>query len=243
MRRFSRLFFFLLLVALPVQAQALRSSKEYVRRGLTRFGKGDLAGALADYSRAIELDPQMAEAFINRGKARKIRGDLDGAIEDYERALAIDPHLAFNNRDIPQAYTNRGYIRSGRFDLSGAIADFNKAIQLNPSDAEPFLKRGRAMLIAESLDNAIRDFDKSISLDPHNPLAYAERGLARRHQGKYDEAQKDFDKSLQLNGQLKLFIDLHVMDLELQIREMKRRRAASEQLITRTINMLILKAA
>ena len=81
------------------------------------------------------------------------------------------------------------------------------------------------------MEGATADFDRSISLDPRNPLAYADRGLALLHQGKEDEAQKDFDKSMKLNSELKLFLELHIMELEMQIREMRRREAAIQQKI------------
>src|SRR2546423_2805303 len=129
-RRFSWLLVLLILAAPVVQAQSLHSAKDYVKRGLTRFSKGDLDGAIGDYSRAIELDPRHADAHLNRGKARRAKGDLDGAISDYETAIGIDPRIAHNNRDITQAYSNRGFIRSNQMDLDGAISDFNRVIHV-----------------------------------------------------------------------------------------------------------------
>ena len=148
MRRFSCLLIFLLFLAASiVEAQSPRSAKDHVKRGLSRFSKGDLDGAIAAYDRAIEIIPQLAEAHLNRGKARRAKGDLNGAIEDYEKAIEIDPHTAVNNRDITQAYTNRGYIKSNQLDVDGALADFNKAIKYSPNDADTYFKRGRALLI------------------------------------------------------------------------------------------------
>jgi tetratricopeptide (TPR) repeat protein len=230
-RRFSWLLILLLLACPAAQAQSLHSAKDYVKRGVSRFNKGDLEGAINDYGRAIDLDPQLADAHLNRGKARRAKGDLDGAISDYEKAIEIDPRIAHNNRDITQAYSNRGFIRSNQMDLDGAISDFNRAIKFNPEIADFYIKRGRALLVRGDMEAAIADFDKGITLDPGDPLSYADRGVAHMHQGKEDEARKDFDKSLELNSDLKLLIDLHVMDLELQIREMQRQRAASQQKI------------
>jgi tetratricopeptide (TPR) repeat protein len=101
-RSFALLIFLALLVP-TVHAQNLRTAKDYLKRGVQRFSKGDLEGALTDYTTAIELNPMLAEAHLNRGKARRAKGDLDGAIEDYERAIEIDPATAHNNREITQA--------------------------------------------------------------------------------------------------------------------------------------------
>src|ERR1041385_388176 len=187
----------LLTFAAPASGQRTQSAKKFVKQGLERFAKNDITGAIADYDRAITLDPKLAEAYLNRGKAKRAAGDLDGAITDYEVVVELSPDLAANNRDITQAYLNRGYIRSNRMDIEGALSDFDHAIKLDPRDADAYFKRGRAFLIIGNakfgiahFDKTISiddhnplvyatDFDKSISIDDHNPLVYAERGYAR----------------------------------------------------------------
>src|ERR1044072_418514 len=67
-RQFSWLLLLLILPAPVVQAQNPRSSRDFVKRGLTRFSKGDLDGAINDYNRAVEMDSRLAEAHINRRK-------------------------------------------------------------------------------------------------------------------------------------------------------------------------------
>src|SRR6266581_774903 len=138
-------------------AQHDHYARRYLKQGIERFNKGDLAGAIADYDRALNADPKFAEAYFNRGKARRAQGDLDGAIADYEAAAELDPQLAFNNRDITQAYLNRGYIRSNRLDLDGALTDYDRAIRLDPNDADAYFKRGRVFLIEGSIELAIAD--------------------------------------------------------------------------------------
>jgi tetratricopeptide (TPR) repeat protein len=216
----------LLVPAASVPAQRTDSAKKYVKHGLERFAKNDIAGAIADYDRAISIDPRLSDAYLNRGKAKRAAGDLDGAIADYEMMAELDVSMAINNRDITQAYLNRGYIRSNHMDLDGALADFDKAIQLDPNDADAYFKRGRAFLIVGNASFAIADFDKSISIDDRNPLVYAERGFARQTQGESSAAQKDFERGLKLNNDLRLMLDMHLLELQMQIKEMQRRQAA-----------------
>src|SRR3712207_3584589 len=149
MRRSFILSVLCLLVFLPshVHAQNQRAAREHLKRGLLRFSRGDIRGAINEYTKAIEANPRFAEAYLNRGLARRARGDLDGAIDDYEKAVEIEPALGQNNQDITQAYANRGFMRSNELDLDGAISDFNNAIKHSPSDAESYIKRGRALLI------------------------------------------------------------------------------------------------
>src|SRR4051812_27182099 len=101
MRRFSlpllSLLFILAASLVQAQQQSL-SARDYLKLGNTRFSKGDMEGAMADYTKSIELDPQLAEAHLNRGKARRAKGNLDGAIDDYEAAIQLDPQMTSNNR-------------------------------------------------------------------------------------------------------------------------------------------------
>jgi tetratricopeptide (TPR) repeat protein len=53
-----------------------------------------LQQARADYSRAIELEPDMAFAFLNRGLVNEKLGDRASSFSDYQAALDLDPSLA-----------------------------------------------------------------------------------------------------------------------------------------------------
>src|ERR1035438_2183057 len=54
--------------------------------GNARRAKGNLDGAIADYNRAIELNPKFAYAYNNRGLAKRAKGDLDSAFADFNKA-------------------------------------------------------------------------------------------------------------------------------------------------------------
>src|SRR6266852_7399216 len=92
------------LLACPPNASAQQSAKKLVKRGIELFSKGDIAGAIVEYNRALTIDPKLADAYLNRGKARRAGGDLDGAIGDFETVWELEPSLAANNRDVAQAY-------------------------------------------------------------------------------------------------------------------------------------------
>jgi curved DNA-binding protein CbpA len=59
-------------------------------KGIAAYRKGDLDAALADLSRAIELNPRFMLAYINRGIVLYRMGKLDLALADVARAKRID---------------------------------------------------------------------------------------------------------------------------------------------------------
>ena len=101
----------------------------YVYRGCAYRSKGDYDRAIADHTRAIELDPKYVSAYNNRGFAYGSKGDYNRAIADYTRAIELDPNyaLAYDNRGATYKYNVKG-------DYDRAIADFTKAIELDPKD-------------------------------------------------------------------------------------------------------------
>src|SRR6266480_3823732 len=143
--------------------------------------------------------------------------------------LVFPPYALCQRSQSAKKYVKQGIQSFSHGDIDGALADFDRAIGFDPGDADAYFKRGRAFLIEGNVKFAIADFDKSISLDDRNPLVYAERGLARQTEGKADEAQKDFERGLKLNHDLRLMLDMHLLDLQMQMKEMRRRQAAFQK--------------
>src|SRR5262245_56127491 len=65
--------------------------------------KGDLDGSLAEFNRAISLDPRHAAGYAGRAYVRHRRGDSEGAIADFTRAVQLDPRMS-------TAYAARGFV-------------------------------------------------------------------------------------------------------------------------------------
>ncbi|MFM6787580.1 MAG: tetratricopeptide repeat protein, partial [Microcystis panniformis] len=75
----------------------------YYNRGLlySDLQKYDLA--LSDYSKAIEINPNYAEAYLNRGNLYYNQQKYELALSDYSKAIEINPNYAY-------AYYNRGIL-------------------------------------------------------------------------------------------------------------------------------------
>jgi tetratricopeptide (TPR) repeat protein len=130
-----------------------RSAMNYLETGHAKYAKGDLAGALNDYNKALKIDPSLAAAYHGRGNTLKARGDIEEAIADYNRAIELNPRFS-------DAYYSRGNVRLTRQDINGAIADYNEALAINPYCAMAYANRGLALLLKGKSDEAEKDFDQ-----------------------------------------------------------------------------------
>jgi tetratricopeptide (TPR) repeat protein len=164
----------------------------FIQRGIAYRQKGDANRAIAEFSRALQIDPRNAQAYQGRGNALSSKADFDRAIADYSRALEIDPHLSL-------AYVNRGLAFVKKKDSARAIADYTAAIKLDPKLALAYLNRGSAFARRGDYDRAITDFTEALKLDGKLTLAYVNRGLAHAKKGIFDRAIADYTKALEID--------------------------------------------
>jgi tetratricopeptide (TPR) repeat protein len=137
-------------------ATAPKADDFYIKAN-QKYGQKDFRGAIADYTEAIRLNPNYAEAYNDRGAARYDLGDKQGAIADYNTAIKINPNYAY-------AYNNRGTARSDLGDKQGAIADYTSAIKINPNHANAYYNRGNARYYLGDKQGAIVDLQKAAEL-------------------------------------------------------------------------------
>jgi tetratricopeptide (TPR) repeat protein len=166
--------------------------EDFFNRAGAKKAAGDLDGAIADYDRAIQIDPKDAAIYNNRGLAKQAKGDLDAAIVDFNRAIQLNPKDAV-------AYSNRGNAKRDKGDLDGAILDYNRAIRLDPKYAYAYYNRGLAKKQKSDLDGAIADYNRVIELDPKFAKAYCDRGVAKRRKDDLDGAISDYDRTVELD--------------------------------------------
>jgi len=171
--------------------EALKVEPDFVvfyTRGYAYAELKEFERAIEDFSKAIELDPNDAEAYYNRGLAYAKLGKYEQAIKDYDKAIELNPALA-------DAYYNRGvaYVKLNKHEQ--AIEDFSKAIELNPALAEAYYNRGLTYAKLNQYEQAIKDYDKAIELNPTLAEAYANIGIAYLKIRRYEEAARDLKRA------------------------------------------------
>ena len=155
--------------------------------GMHLLGPGDFEGASAQFTKAISIFPEYADAYLGRGKARQALGQNEAALADFEKAIAIDPTLE-------SAYTSRGTIERSQGDSQKALADFTLSIHLHPT-SDAYYQRGLTYQTLDLTKLAENDYDLAISYDPGAPYIYRARAQARRDLGDTAGAREDQEKA------------------------------------------------
>jgi len=84
--------------------------------------------AISEYTEAIELDPELAEAYVNRARAHINLGQHELAIVDCNKAIELDPELY-------TAYLSRGLCYEIQGNKNQALADYQRVVTLSQDAA------------------------------------------------------------------------------------------------------------
>jgi len=166
----------------------------HLERGRALLGQGQHQRAIAEFDRAIELDPDQVEAYASRGFAHIQLGQFERGIADYDQAIELAP-------DNPTLYNDRGFAYSEVGDYERAILDYDRAIELDPNHVHvdyTYNNRGFAYGNLEEYEQAFRDFGRALELNPNNAWIYFNRALIRIHMGQSTRAIPDLERSLEL---------------------------------------------
>ena len=76
------------LFSFPIKVNS-ESNDFYFNNAFKKSEKGDHYGAISDYTKAIEIDPQYALAYTNRSESKENIGDIKGACADAKKAFSL----------------------------------------------------------------------------------------------------------------------------------------------------------
>src|SRR5258705_7789145 len=170
-------------------------------RGEARFGNKDVDGAIADYSKAIELAPKHVYAYYNRGLARFAKKDAEGAIADYTKVIELTPGLAAEfDKDAVAARAKYDLTRY-KNDLSSADSYLASANEQRSLYAAAYNSRGHTYVVKGSDDLAIADYTKLIELEPSKAVHYKDRAKVYRSMKKLRLAIADERRAAKLEKQ------------------------------------------
>lgn len=147
----------------------------YHRRAAASLARADYARAIADFTRAAELEPRGAVHLRLRAEAHLASGDPAAARRDLDAALALA------GQDM-EARLMRGELRLSAGDAAGAAEDFAQAAAVPGAGPGVRGRIAQAWLAAGRTDEAVAQYDALLAAQPQAPMRAA--ALAARCQAR-----------------------------------------------------------
>jgi tetratricopeptide (TPR) repeat protein len=178
---------------------APRSADELNGLGITLAQQGRLEEAIADFRRALEINPDLAQAHHNLGIALQEQGRLEEAVASYRRALELKP-------DYTTAYHYLGTALKDLNRLDEAVACYRRALELKPDFVEACNNLAAVLQDQRRLAEAIACYRRVLQYKPDDPIACNNLGAVLQQQGQSAEAAACCRRALKLKPD---FIEAH----------------------------------
>ncbi len=141
--------------------------------------------------KAIEIEPEKAEAWNAYGAMLEQIGERKKAIEKWKKALKLDSKMA-------AAYSNLASCYWSLKEYKKAKSSAEKAVELNPDNADGYVNYGVAVNSLGDIEQAVQLWMKALELNPQHPNALINLGNAMRDLGKLKESEEYSKKALEL---------------------------------------------
>ena len=156
-----------------------------------RFTLKDYEGAVALYSRVLEMKPGLASVWAGKGECFIALGRMEEALESYKRALQLNVANARN-------WLRMGFVLNALGRYAEEVECYDMVLKGNPSMVEAWNNKGIALYQLGRYDDALLCFDIALKKDQGDANAWSNKGLSLRKLGRSAEALASFDRALEL---------------------------------------------
>jgi len=149
------------------------NASHHFKNGNAKYKLGDYRGAMNDYSKSIQINNRMTEAYYLRALCASKLNLYDKALQDYNKVLELEPN------NLNALFNRAFYIKESTGDFAGAAEDYARYISLNidGNNAFAYNNMGFAKYKTGRVSEGLSDIDKSIEINPENPYAFRNKGI------------------------------------------------------------------
>jgi len=175
----------------PTEIADLKAQSHY-NLGFAYYHSNRTEKAIAAYQKAIQLEPNFAEAYGGLGVVYWRTGNLDAAIRHCQKAIKIAPENIEFHQNLTQIYW-----QEGRYDA--AAVGYQIILELNPTDENALHHLGLILLSKQEYDDAVSCFQKVLQINPDSALTHGALGVAYYKLGEKGLAIQEFQEVLRLD--------------------------------------------
>ncbi|HVI78022.1 MAG TPA: tetratricopeptide repeat protein, partial [Candidatus Acidoferrum sp.] len=181
----------LLSTPLPTSAQTADAYRNRATE-LSRTKSWD--EAIANFRKAIELEPDDSTTHYNLGLALKYKGDTPEALKELQMAIKLRPKWA-------EAHQALGSLLYDSGNETEAISELRLAESTDPSEVATHRLLARILSRQSNLADADREIKTALRLKP-SADTYVEAGVVQGELGNLTEAAAHFRRAIQLDARL-----------------------------------------
>lgn len=193
------------------------------------FAKGQFTEAAAQYSEAIKIDSNFAQAHYKLSQTYLRMRDMNNAFQELKRTVSLDPdnyraqtdlaniliasrspdnlkeaklHLEILRAKQPntlETHQSWASFDAAQGDLKSAIEESQQAIALNPTRSESYLQLALFQLANNQPDPAEASFKKAVEVDPKSMQAQIALGSFYQSVNRMPEAEQQLQRAIEVD--------------------------------------------
>ncbi len=172
----------------------------FVRAGNAFFKAGDEDNAIQEYRKALEINPNNAEAHLKLGFLfYNVKQMHKEGTEHYYKAFQLNPNDPRILHDLGMVLLHQRKLDEAVKYLSEALRRMPNGLDIQYSAVNMNYNLGRALLYKAKSKEAAVHLSKTVSLEPNHAQAHYWLALALADQGKFDLTLEHYSKAIQLN--------------------------------------------
>ncbi len=196
----------LLFIVVVLLTACNTKAKQANKRGLEYMKQNMYEEAIAEFNRALEINPTWFPAYYNRAISYANSHRNEEALSDFNYVIA-------HYQTHADAYFNRGILQENLGNYAQAIQDYTETIALRPDFIQAYHYRGIARFRMNDLDGALKDYNEALRLgkDIHldilqakeyglnSSALYFNRGVVWQKKGEYQQAIQDYTETIEID--------------------------------------------
>ncbi len=181
------------------------SKKRYLESGKQYAKRGKYAEARIQYSKALQLDPRLGDAYYELGLADSALQSWGDALAAFQQAYELEPQRLDVGLQLAHLY-----VAASQFGPAKEIAD--SLLQRNPTSADAHLLLGDIFVRQQNPEEALRAFTKVAELAPKDPSSCERVALVEASMHRYSDAEADLRKAIAVDPSfVEAYVNLSIL--------------------------------
>jgi len=163
-------------------------AETHASAGLAQLVSEDFETAERELKKAIEINPDLFEAWYYFARTRFHQGDMDSAAELFAKAASVDSEDYQSRLLRVQILRGQGRVEDARSEAHEAIEVAERHLEWNPDDVRAMLLGAGSLILLGDTERAERWMQRALEIDPDDPISLYNLACNYATLNKVDEA-------------------------------------------------------